>query len=82
MAIHMGINPKNLRSPKDPFTRIEPAYDCDGSECNRGIHDDDGTLIDLPPHFHMIETDPDGGYRCYAIDGNLPEEVFEPSHLD
>jgi hypothetical protein len=29
----------------------------------------------------MIETDPDGGYRCYAIDGNFPEEVYEPSHL-
>ena len=80
MTIRMGINPRDLCSPRNPFTRIEPAFDCDGSECNRSFHDDDGNAIDLPPHFHIIETDPDGGHCCYAVSGDLPEEVFELSH--
>jgi hypothetical protein len=69
-----------LRSPKEPFIRIEPAYDCDGSECLVAIPDDEGHMANLLPHFHLIEWELDAEFRCYAIAGDLPEGVCEPSY--
>lgn len=68
----------SLRSPKNPFIRIEPAYDCDGSECRLATPDEEGSLEVLPPHFHLIEWEPDAQFRCYAVGGDLPEDVYEP----
>lgn len=68
-----------LRSPKNPFIRIESAYDCDGSECLVAIPDDAGQLANLLPHYHLIEWEPDAEFRCYAVEGNLPKDVYEPS---
>jgi hypothetical protein len=68
-----------LRSPENPFIRIDPAHDCDGSKCRFAAHEM-GNLEDLPPHFHLIEWEIEAGYRCYAVGGDLPEDVYEPSH--
>ena len=59
-------------APKDPFTRIEPVVDCDGSECGCAIYDHDGNLIELPPHFHLVESEPGAWTRKYAMGGELP----------
>lgn len=68
-----------LRSPKNPLIRIEPAYDCEGCECGLAFPDEEGSLPGLPPHFHLIEWEPDAEFRCYAVGGDLPKEVYEPS---
>ena len=51
------------------------------------MFDQQGNLEDLPPHFHLIEWEPEAngitifaGPRCYAIAGDLPGDVYEPSH--
>jgi hypothetical protein len=67
-------------SPTEPFVGLEPAIDCDGSECGIGIHDEDGTLIDLPPHFHTVESQPGAWTRRYPIGGKLPADFYQPSH--
>lgn len=70
----------SCRSPKNPFIRIEAAYDCDGSECRLAVSDEEENLEVLLPHFHLIEWEPDAEFRCYAVGGELPEDVYEPSH--
>jgi hypothetical protein len=64
----------SLISPNNPVIRIEQAIDCDGSECRRTAYDDDGNLVDLPPHFHWIESEVGAGARIYAPGGELPGE--------
>lgn len=71
-----------LISPRNPVIRIEPAIDCDGSKCRRTAYDDVGSLIDLPPHFHWIESQMGAGTRIYAHGGPLPEDVYEPWHQE
>jgi hypothetical protein len=70
----------SIRSLKNAFIRIESAYDCDGSECLVATPDDEGNLANLLPHFHLIAWEPDAGFRCYAVAGELPKDVYEPSH--
>ena len=67
-------------SPIDPVVRLEPAIDCDGSECGIAVFDADGTLIDLPPHFHLVESQNGAWTRPYAVGGSLSESQFESSH--
>jgi hypothetical protein len=70
----------SLRSPKNPLIRIEPAYDCDGSHCGLAASAEVELLADIPPHFHLIEWEPNTEFRCYAVWGSLSEHVYEPSH--
>ena len=67
-------------SPSDPTLRIETAVDCDGSECGLGVPDEDGSLTDLPPHYHLIESQAGAGTRIYPLGGELPESLYEASH--
>jgi hypothetical protein len=66
--------------PTNPNLRIESAIDCDGSECGRAVPNEDGSLIDLPPHYHLVESEPGAWTRSYAFGGDLPEDQYEPSH--
>jgi hypothetical protein len=70
----------SIRSLKNAFIRIESAYDCDGSECLVATPGHEGNPGSLVPHFHLIAWEPDAGFRCYAVAGDLPKEVYEPSH--
>lgn len=70
----------SIPSLKDAFIRIESAYDCDGSECLAAIPDDEENLANLLPHFHLIAWEPEAGFRCYAVAGDLPIDIYEPSH--
>lgn len=68
----IGFAQSAFISPTDPSTRIEPAIDCDGSICGCALHEADGTLIDLPPHYHLVESQQGAWERRYPIDGQLP----------
>ncbi len=68
-------------SPTDPVIRIEAAIDCDGSDCNRMFVDGEGNTLELPPHFHWIESQAGAGERTYADGGALPDDNYEPAHL-
>ena len=70
----------NPNSPDDPRIQIELAIDCDGAGCNLSFYDDQGSLVDLPPHYHLTESQPGCGSRTYAIGGELPEDIYEPAH--
>jgi hypothetical protein len=62
--------------------RIEEAIGCDGSTCGRSACDASGESRELPLHYHMVVTgrvNLESGPRCYAIGGELPELIFEPS---
>ncbi len=69
-----------LISPTNPVLRIESAVDCDGSECGSGWADADGVLVDLPPHYHLVESEDGAWTRKYAVGGSLPEDIYESSH--
>lgn len=73
---------RRIRDSEFVEINIEEAIDCDGSACDRSFFDEDGELMDLPPHYHMIVIgkSPDSGPRCYAIGGDLPESTYQPSH--
>ena len=75
---------RNPRDSKEVYLRMEEAVDCDGSMCSRTVHDADGELDPLPPHYHLIAFGriPDAGPRCYAIGGELPDYVYESTHGD
>lgn len=69
--------------PKSPSVRIEVVRGgCYGEECNRahsGIPTEE--LVELSPHFHLIETEPGTSGACYAVGGDLPsEDPYEFSH--
>jgi hypothetical protein len=83
--VKLSFPKAGLRSPRNSeavYVRIEEAADCDGCECGRALHDAEGNLEPLPPHFHMVVFGriPDAGPRCYAIPGELPENVYESAH--
>jgi hypothetical protein len=59
-------------SPKNPVLHIEKAIDCDGSECGRSFHDREGHLIDLPIHYHLVESELGAWTRSYGVGGDLP----------
>jgi hypothetical protein len=68
----ISFHQSDFISPANPSTRIEPAIGCDGSECGCAVLDHDGTPLDLPPHFHLVESQLGAWTRNYAIDGELP----------
>ncbi len=68
----MRIPAAQIRDPWESertTVRIEPAPNCYGEACNSCVHDDDGELEPLAPHFHVFESgqNPEAGPRCYAI---------------
>jgi hypothetical protein len=67
-------------SPSDPILRIETAIDCDGAECGLAIPDEDGSLNDLPPHYHLVESQTGAWTRSYPFGGSLPRDHHESSH--
>jgi hypothetical protein len=77
--VEISSSKASLRSPKNPFIRIELANDCNGSECLLAVPDEVGNFEILSPHFHLIEWEPDAEFRCYAVGGTLPEDIHEPS---
>jgi hypothetical protein len=68
-------------SPSDPFLRIETAADCDGSECCLAVPDENGLLDELPPHYHLVESQTGAWERSFAIGGPIPEDHYESSHF-
>jgi hypothetical protein len=64
--------PPILPSPKNPRIRLEPACDCDGTECDRVWSDEEGNSVDLPAHYHLIESEDGASTICHAIGGGLP----------
>jgi hypothetical protein len=79
----LSISKSQLITPTDPVLRIESAIDCDGTECGRSFSNDDGTLIGLPPHYHLVESQIGAGTRIYGFGGQLPNdfyETYQPSH--
>jgi hypothetical protein len=48
------------------FVRIEPAFDCDGSECHQPMFKADGGLNQIAPHHHLVEVT-SGGCDRFAI---------------
>ena len=74
------IRMEALRDPCDSDAlsiAIEPAIDCDGSECGVAFPDSEGELEDLQPHFHLKISgrQPDAGPEIYAVDGVLPKVI-------
>jgi hypothetical protein len=69
-----------LISPTNPVLRIEPAIDCDGSECGIATFDTNGNLVGPPPHFHLVESEPGAWTRKWALGGALPKDQYESSH--
>jgi hypothetical protein len=70
---------RNPRNSRELYLRVEEAVDCDGSESRRAVHDSEGELEPLPPHYHLTALGrfPDAGPHCYAIGGELPVDVYE-----
>lgn len=64
-----------LTPPEDPNLRIEAAIDCDGSACGCAFHDEEGELENLPPHFHLVESQDGAWTRRYAFGEKLPSQV-------
>jgi hypothetical protein len=62
------------RNPNSSSIQIESAEDCDGSLCHQPIFREDGTLNHVPPHSHLMERDPSGELRCYAVFCDFPAE--------
>lgn len=77
----LTFNKSDLIPPSDPTLRIEAAIDCDGSECGLAIPDEDGSLDDLPPHYHLVESQMGAGKRSYAFGGPLPEDHYKSSYF-
>jgi hypothetical protein len=78
----LGVGPI-LPFPKNPSIRIEIVYGgCYGEECIRahsGIPTE--KLVELAPHFHLLEAESGTSGACYAVGGDLPpEDPFEFSH--
>jgi hypothetical protein len=67
-------------SPSDPILRIDTAIGCDGSECGLALPNEDGSLDDLPPHYHLVESQMGAGTRSYPLGGPIPEVHYETSH--
>jgi hypothetical protein len=67
-------------SPQNPNLRIEPAIDCDGTECGRASHEDDGGLAELPPHWHLIESEDGAKPHIYGLGSDLPNESYDCSN--
>jgi hypothetical protein len=67
-------------SPTDPVLRLELAIDCDGGECGIGVHDENGKMIDLEPHYHLVESQQGAWTRRFAIGGALPVGISDASH--
>lgn len=68
---------ENLR----PGSRV-PAND--GSECARAVHDTEGDLETLPPHFRMIALGriPDADHAATRLAGNCRKMFYESAQGD
>jgi len=56
----------------DPLLRIEQAIECDGSECLPYIlYQAEDSLLDLPPHYHLVMSQDGQGRRAFPIDGQI-----------
>jgi hypothetical protein len=67
-------------SPRNPNLRIESTIDCDGTECGRASYEDDGSFVELPPHWHLIESEDGAGLHIYGFGGDLPNESYDRSN--
>jgi hypothetical protein len=67
----ISIPKSQFISPSDPALRIEQAIDCDGSECGCALFEEDGYPIDLPPHYHLVESENGAWIRRYPFGGSL-----------
>jgi hypothetical protein len=82
----MGINPEAIRPIINPRISISATEKCDGEECGRSFHDDEGNLVSLPGHLHIRISDPQGGWRTFGLaacdddDWQLPPDIFTSSH--
>jgi hypothetical protein len=79
LVTHCGgvemVNPSlSLRSRSMGAVGIEPAFDCDGSECHQPMFKPDGGLNQIAPHHHLIEVW-SGGRDCFAIWEFVASEV-------
>lgn len=66
----MSTSVRNIL-PVTSSLRIEPADDCDGSQCHQPLFDEDGGLHYVAPHSHLLEQDAKG-VRCYAVFCDFP----------
>src|ERR1035437_10172692 len=64
-----------------PGSRV-PAND--GSECGRAVHDTEGDLETLPPHFRMIALGriPDADHAATRLAENCRKMIYESAHGD
>jgi len=68
----ISFHQSDFISPTNPSTRIEPAIGCDGSACGCAVLDADGDTLEIPPHFHLVESQDRAGAQRYGIGGELP----------
>lgn len=61
------LSKSDLIPPSDPNSRIEDAIGCDGTECGLPVLNGDGSLDDVQPHWHLIESQPGAWKRRYPI---------------
>jgi hypothetical protein len=65
-SMHTSDPSLSLSSRSMGAVRIEPAFDCDGSECHQPMFKADGGLNQIAPHHHLVEVW-SGGCDCFAI---------------
>jgi hypothetical protein len=65
-SMHASDPSLSLSSRSMGAVRIEPAFDCDGSECHQPMFKADGGLNQIAPHHHLVEVT-SGGRDCFAI---------------
>jgi hypothetical protein len=63
------------KSPTDPRIRIECAPDCSDG-CFPVFHDHNLEPLDKPPHYHLVESQPDCAEIAWGIGDGLPADVF------
>jgi hypothetical protein len=65
----LRIDTDALRPIVEPHIRItwQPVTACDGGECGSSRFDEAGNQLHLPPHLHLILSDPDGGSITFAM---------------
>lgn len=80
LMYRLTFNKSDFIPPSDPNLRIEMAIDCDGAKCGLAIPDENGSLDDLPPHYHLVESQIGAWTRSYPFGGMLPRDHYKSSH--